>query len=180
MNVRVISATNSDLAAKVRDKEFREDLYFRIKGATIDIPPLRSRRDDIPLLVDHFIKQVCQAHGIKAKRMTPEARRILMAYPWPGNVRQLRNVVENMVVLSGESDRLTVEDLPLEIYRPPGQLTADKPLGQLAGISIEEAEKELIRNTLKMVSGNREQAAGILGIGERTLYRKIKEYGLEE
>ena len=101
-----------------------------------------------------------------------------MSYPWPGNVRQLRNTIENMVVLA-DDDKLTVTDLPPEIYRPPGQDSA-QPLGQLAGVSLEEAEKELIRNTLKMVSGNREQAATILGIGERTLYRKIKEYGIEE
>ena len=101
-----------------------------------------------------------------------------MAHPWPGNVRQLRNVIENMVVLAG-GERLTVDDLPAEIYRPPGQAPGER-LDQLAGISIEEAEKQLIRNTLKMVGGNREQAAGILGIGERTLYRKIKEYGLKD
>jgi len=178
VNVRVISATNSDLAARVRDKQFREDVYFRIKGATLDIPPLRQRREDIPLLIDHFIRQANQAHGVKAKGVSAEARRVLMSYPWPGNVRQLRNVIENMVVLAG-GPMLGVGDLPAEIYRPPGQQAAAQ-LDQLAGISLEEAEKELIRSTLKMTGGNREQAADILGIGERTLYRKIKEYGLSE
>lgn len=178
VNVRVLSATNSDLAGRVRAKEFREDLYFRIKGATIEIPPLRNRRDDIPPLIEHFIARANQTHRTKIKGVTPDARRVLMAYPWPGNVRQLRNTIENMVVLAS-GDRLSVDDLPAEIHRPPHDLQ-DKQFGQLAGISLEDAEKELIRNTLKMTGGNREQAAGILGIGERTLYRKIKEYGLQE
>ncbi len=178
VNVRIISATNSDLAARVKDKEFREDLYFRIKGATIEIPPLRQRRDDIPLLIEHFIERANESHGTKVGGITPEARRVLVAYPWPGNVRQLKNVIENMVVLAA-GDRLTVDDIPAEIHTPPNG-AADQQFSSLAGISLEDAEKELIRNTLKMVSGNREQAANILGIGERTLYRKIKEYGLSE
>ena len=178
VDVRIISATNTDLAERVRRKEFRQDVYFRIKGATIAIPPLRERREDIPLLIEHAIRQANEAHGAKVKGIGPEAKRVLMGQPWPGNVRQLRNVVENMVALATE-ERLGVQDLPPEIYQPP-QEAARRRLGGLAGISIEEAEKELIRNTLKMVAGNREQAAGILGIGERTLYRKIKEYGLKE
>ena len=179
VDVRIVSATNSDLPQRVKEKKFRDDLYFRIKGATIDIPPLRSRREDIPLLIEHFIKLANASHGSKVKTVAGDAKRVLTAYPWPGNVRQLRNVVENMVVLAGNGDKLEINDLPPEIHRPPGQADASQ-IGQLTGISLEEAEKELIRNTLKMVSGNREQAAGILGIGERTLYRKIKEYGLEE
>jgi DNA-binding NtrC family response regulator len=177
VDVRILSATNTDLAERVEAKQFREDVYFRIKGATIAIPPLRERREDIPLLIDHFIKQTNAAHGTKIKGVTADARRVLAAYPWPGNVRQLRNVVENMVVLAA-GEKLTVDDLPSEIHRRPDEI-ASAQLGQLAGISIEEAEKELIRNTLKMVGGNREQAARILGIGERTLYRKIKEYDLK-
>jgi two-component system response regulator HydG len=179
VNVRVISATNSDLEAKVKEKQFREDLYFRIKGATIEIPPLRNRREDIPLLIDHFIRQANRSHGTKVKGLTADARRVLTAYPWPGNVRQLRNVVENMVVLAGEAERLTVDDLPPEIHSRPGQ-APEGSIQTLAGISLIEGEKELIRNTLKMLGGNRVQAASILGIGERSLYRKIKEYGLEE
>ena len=178
VNVRIISATNTDLAERVREKDFREDLYFRIKGATIDIPPLRQRREDIPLLIEHLIAQANQAHGTRVKGISADVRRVLMAYPWPGNVRQLRNVIENMVVLAA-GEKLSVDDLPPEIHRPPEELS-DRQFGQLAGISIEEAEKQLIANTLKMVGGNREQAANILGIGERTLYRKIKEYGLKE
>ena len=178
VNVRIISATNTDLAERVSRKEFREDLYFRIKGITIGIPPLRERREDIPVLMDHFIQQASKAHGRNVKGISADAARAIMSYPWPGNVRQLRNVIENMVVLAG-GDKLTVQDLPSEIYTPPGA-GAGAQVSQLAGMSLEEAEKELIRSTLKMVAGNREQAANILGIGERTLYRKIKDYGLKE
>ncbi|MBN1553994.1 MAG: sigma-54-dependent Fis family transcriptional regulator [Phycisphaerae bacterium] len=178
VDVRIVSATNSDLAEKVQADEFRDDLYFRIKGATIDIPPLRRRREDIPMLIDHFIQAGNKAHGTKIKGVSPEARRVLMGYPWPGNVRQLRNVIENMVVLA-TGDKLTVDDLPAEIHTPPAG-AAEGQFSELAGISIEEAEKQLIRNTLKMLEGNREKAAQLLGIGERTLYRKIKEYDLKE
>ncbi len=178
VNVRIISATNTDLAQRVQDGKFRQDLFYRIKGTTIDIPPLRQRREDIPLLIDHFVSEANETHSRNIKGITPEARRVLMAQPWIGNVRQLRNVIENMIVMTN-SDRLTVEDLPAEIHKQPGA-AASQQLEQLAGISIETAEKELIRNTLKMVSGNREQAAKILGIGERTLYRKIKEYDLKQ
>jgi len=178
VDVRVISATNSDLAKRVEDKQFRQDLYFRIKGATVEIPPLRQRREDIPLLTEHFIAEANGKRQTKVKGITKAAGRVLMAYPWPGNVRQLRNVIGNMVVLA-DGERLTVEDLPPEIYRRPDQI-ASQQLDKLAGISLEDAEKQLIANTLKMVGGNRERAAEILGIGERTLYRKIKEYGLKQ
>ncbi len=178
VDVRVISATNSELAEKVENKEFREDLYFRIKGATIELPPLRERREDIPLLIDQFIRRANETHGTNIKGISPEARKVLMAYPWPGNVRQLRNTIENMVVLAA-GDALTVDDLPPEIHRRPED-AAGGQLGALAGISLEDAEKELIRNTLKMTEGNREQAARVLGIGQRTLYRKIKEYDLRD
>jgi len=178
VDVRIISATNHDLAQQVADKKFREDLYFRIKGATIDIPPLRQRREDIPLLIDMFIKQANEKHDRKIKSLDKDAARVLLAYDWPGNVRQLRIVIENIVVMAA-GRKIVLDDLPPEIYTPPG-LGPNRQLENLAGISIEDAEKELIRNTLAMVSGNREQAARILGIGERTLYRKIKEYDLKD
>lgn len=176
VNVRFISATNRRLEDMVGEKQFREDLYFRIKGATILIPPLRERREDIPVLLHYFLTQAAEKYGKELDGIAPEAQQVLMSYHWPGNVRQLKNVIENMVVLTA-GKRLGINDLPADI-RP--KTTAD-PVGgmnNLVGISIEQAEKELIRNTLKMVEGNRESAAKILGIGERTLYRKIKEYDL--
>ena len=175
VDVRVVSATNRDIEQMVADRSFREDLYFRIKGVTITLPPLRERRDDIPLLLHYFLKQTAEKYDKPIESVEPEVQQRMMSFAWPGNVRQLRQTVENMVVLA-PGDALTADLLPPEI-RPP---TADDPagLGDLVGISIEQAEVELIRNTLKLTDGNREQAAKILGIGERTLYRKIKEYGL--
>ena len=175
VDVRVVSATNRDIEQMVADRTFREDLYFRIKGVTITLPPLRERRDDIPLLLHYFLKQTAEKYDKPIESIEPEVQQRLMSFAWPGNVRQLRQTVENMVVLA-PGDALTADLLPPEI-RPP---TADDPagLGDLVGISIEQAEVELIRNTLKLTDGNREKAAKILGIGERTLYRKIKEYGL--
>jgi two-component system response regulator HydG len=177
VDVRLISATNRDLDEMVAEKHFREDLFFRIKGVTIRIPPLRERREDIPLLIYYFLKQAAERYNKPLETVEASAQQMLMSYSWPGNVRQLKNVIENMVVLSN-GNQLTQENLPREIR--PGGGDASANMNSLVGISIEQAEKELIRNTLKMVDGNREQAAKILGIGERTLYRKIKEYGLTE
>jgi two-component system response regulator HydG len=175
VDVRLISATNKKLDEMVADKHFREDLYFRINGVAIPLPPLRERREDIPLLLLYFVKQAAEKYHKETDGFSPEAQQILMSYGWPGNVRQLRNVVERMVVLA-TGPRLTVDTLPPEI-RP----AAGEPVGgmnNLVGIRIDQAERELIRNTLKLVNNNREQAAKLLGIGERTLYRKIKEYDL--
>jgi two-component system response regulator HydG len=175
VDVRFISATNRNLEEMVQDNKFRQDLYFRIKGATIQLPPLRERREDIPLLTHFFMQQAADKYGKQLAGIQPEAQQMLMSYGWPGNVRQLRNAVENMVVLSA-GDKLTLDTLPTEIR--PTAADAAGGMNNLVGIPITQAEKELIRNTLKMVNGNREQAAKILGIGERTLYRKIKEYEL--
>jgi two-component system response regulator HydG len=177
VDVRVVSATNRDIDEMVGERTFREDLYFRIKGVTIAIPPLRERREDIPLLMHFFIQQTAEKYGKHIESVDAEVQQQMMGYSWPGNVRQLKTVVENMVVLA-PGERLTAELLPPEIRRGGAVGAEASNLGQLVGISIEQAELELIRNTLKMTEGNREKAAKILGIGERTLYRKIKEYGL--
>ena len=175
VDVRLISATNKKLDELVADKHFREDLFFRINGMAIVIPPLRERREDIPLLIHFFMRQAAEKYQKEIEGMTPEGQQALMSYSWPGNVRQLRNVIERMVVLSA-SNKIGVETLPPEIR--PAAADVGGSMNNLVGISIEQAEKELIRNTLQLVNGNREQAAKILGIGERTLYRKIKEYNL--
>jgi two-component system response regulator HydG len=175
VNVRLISATNRDLDEMVKEKQFREDLFFRIKGVTILLPPLRERREDIPLLSYYFLKQAAERYGKPNLSMKPQTQQLLVGYSWPGNVRQLKNVIENMVVLSPEGE-LGPETLPSEIR--PGNHAPVGGMNNLVGISMAQAEQELIRNTLKMTNGNREQTAKILGIGERTLYRKIKEYGM--
>jgi two-component system response regulator HydG len=175
VDVRLISATNRKLEEMVAEKNFREDLYFRIKGITILLPPLRERREDIPLLVHFFEKQATEKYNKPIDGIDPDAMQVLMNYSWPGNVRQLRNAIDTMVVLSN-GIKLTVADLPPDIRPAGGEVVGG--LDNVAGIRLEQLEKEAIDKTLKMVHGNREQAAKLLGIGERTLYRKIKEYGL--
>ncbi|HET6428697.1 MAG TPA: sigma-54 dependent transcriptional regulator, partial [Phycisphaerae bacterium] len=117
VDVRVVSATNTQLEQRVKEDRFRQDLFFRLNGVTLTVPPLRERREDIPLLIDHFIDQANRAHGTKITGIVPAAQRALVTHEWPGNVRQLRNVVENMVVLADEG-KLGVEDLPLELRGP--------------------------------------------------------------
>ena len=174
VDVRIISATNQDLEAKVEDKAFRQDLYYRIKGVEIDIPPLRERREDIPLLLKHFLTEFAESEKRAVKDFTPSALRLLKNYDWPGNVRELRNCIKAMVVLT-DSEKIDVADLPFEIQQRSG---STESISDLAGVNLNELEKTAIRRTLEMVNGNRELAAKMLGIAERTLYRKIKEYGL--
>jgi DNA-binding NtrC family response regulator len=193
VDVRFIAATNKDLESAVRDRSFREDLYFRIKGVTISLPPLRERREDIPLLIQHLLDRSAKKLGKNIVGIDSEAKATLMAYSWPGNVRQLENVVENMVILA-QGDRLTMADIPPDIAPAMrassaaastalvhvGPNTPSTAITNLGGVNLADLEKQAIEKTLEMVQGNREQAAKILGIGERTLYRKIKEYGLQE
>jgi DNA-binding NtrC family response regulator len=175
VDTRIISATNRNLDEMVAEKQFRQDLYYRINGVTIRIPPLRERREDIPLLLHYFLQRSAEEDRKPIEGIDSEAQKYLMSYSWPGNVRQLQKTVKQMVVLA-TGPKITVDNLPQEIRPAPSDPIGG--LGNLVGISLEQAERELIRNTLKQTGGNREQAAKILGIGERTLYRKIKEYGL--
>ena len=177
VDVRVISATNHDLVALVEEKKFRQDLYFRIKGVSIVVPALKNRVEDIPEFIDYFIEEAVSQTGSKVSGITDAAGRLLANYDWPGNIRQLRNCIRTMVVMC-DTDKLDVRDIPPEIYQIrqlPGQT---RPVGDLAGMSLNELEKQAIIDTLARTDNNREKAAKILGIGERTLYRKIKEYGL--
>jgi len=196
VDVRLVSATNRDLDGLMAERRFREDLYFRVKGVSITIPPLRERREDIPLLVHVFVRQISEKYGKPIDSVAPEAQQALMNYGWPGNVRQLRQAVESTVVLA-EGPVIGLRDLPAEVRGTAGaagvaaavtQATAAAPssgeasgdagVGHLAGRPIEEVEREHIRQTLELTKGNREQAAKLLGMGERTLYRKLKDYGL--
>jgi two-component system response regulator HydG len=182
VDVRVISATNHDLAKLVEEKKFRQDLFFRIKGVSVTLPPLRSRPQDIPELFGYFLKEACRDVNCDIHLITEPAMRALMNYPWPGNVRQLRHVVRTSVVMC-DSDTLDLGDLPPEISRVR-QLQAPSAASQpvnydgMAGKSLSEVEREHIRRTLEMTDHNRAETAKILQIGERTLYRKIKEYDL--
>ena len=186
-DVRLVSATNKDLNALIARGEFREDLYFRIKGAQVQLPPLRERREDIPRIVQSAVARAMKAMGREhdpLPTVTDAAMMRLTSYHWPGNVRQLLNVVQNMAVQAmGEAsgpeltldtrhipDDVRVGDLP--------EAEESTPAASLAGTTLEQIEKRAIRETLRLTGGNREQAAKLLGIGERTLYRKLKEYGV--
>jgi two-component system response regulator HydG len=177
VDVRVISATNHDLAKKVKDGEFRQDLFFRIKGVSLTLPPLRQRPEDIRELIRYFLKEAAGEIGCRTADITEEAENILVNYEWPGNIRQLRNCIRTMTVMS-DNDKLDVKDIPPEINQirrlGPGRKTS----ANLAGVSLDELEKQAIADTLSKTGNNREKTAKELGIGERTLYRKIKEYGL--
>ena len=177
VDVRLLAATNRDLKGMVQKGEFRADLLFRLQVVTIELPALRDRSGDVPLLIDHFIREFAGKHKREVARIEPEARTLLVRYPWPGNVRELRNVIENMVVLA-RGNVLTEADVPESLQQAAGSSRAQAGSFELAGRSLEELERELIRVNLELMAGNREKTAKVLGIGERTLYRKIKEYGL--
>jgi two-component system response regulator HydG len=177
VNVRLISATNRDLKEGIGSGGFRQDLYHRLKVVSVHLPPLRSRREDITLLTDYFMKQFAASHGKTVTSMSQAARKSLMAHPWPGNVRELKNTIESMVVIDSDGV-LDVDDLTEDLVPPAPGLVGPGSTGvdQLVGRPLEEVEKHYIAETLKLTSGNREESAKLLGIGERTLYRKIKEY----
>ena len=174
VDVRLVSATNRSLEDLIKAKQFREDLYFRLKVVRIVLPPLRDRREDIPLLTEFYLHRLAAEHAKPVTGITPEALRVLAAYAWPGNVRELINTLETMIVLA-QKPILDVADIPPEIRPAAGAA----PQAELRpGMTLGEAERLLIERTLEMTKGNRSQAAAILGIGQRTLYRKIKEYGM--
>jgi len=175
VDVRLLSATNQDLDELVKRGKFREDLYFRLRVVRVALPALRQRREDIPLLTEHYLRRIAREHGKNIKGITPEAQRALAAYDWPGNIRELINTLETMILLAPH-ETLQVEDIPPEIH-PSGQETEAN--GFTPGMSLADAERIVIARTLEMTGGNRQQAARMLGIGERTLYRKIKDYGLK-
>ena len=179
VNVRILSATNRNLEDGIEAGTFRNDLYHRLKVVTIRLPNLRERSQDVPILIDHFIRLLARKHGKQIKGVSPPARRKLLAFDWPGNVRQLRNVVESMVVVDYDG-LLDMDDLPEELAEPaePAAEPATQSLTGLVGRSLEDLERLFIAETLRVTGGNREEAAKMLGIGERTLYRKIKEFGL--
>ncbi len=175
-DVRVIAATNADLKKKVEDREFREDLFYRLNQWVIDVPPLRERREDIPLLAHYLLREANREHGLSVDGISSEAMILLTKYYWPGNVRELKNVIES-VACEVESRRIEADDLP-ETVRG-SRAIVPVSAGGLVGLTMDEVERLMIERTLQATGGNREQAARMLNIGTRTLYRKIKEYGLQ-
>jgi DNA-binding NtrC family response regulator len=174
VDCRVIAATNRDLSQAIKQGQFREDLYYRLNVVNIHLPPLRERKEDIPLLISSFLTELAEAAGKRLEGLDPKARTALYNYHWPGNVRELRNCLESAVVLARGS-QITLEDLPPHI-----RSDADKNYVKLSlGITLAQAEAELIRAELLAQNGNKTKAAEVLGIGRKTLHRKIQEYGLE-
>jgi DNA-binding NtrC family response regulator len=173
VDVRIIAATNRDLKQAIEMGEFREDLFYRLNVVNIHIPPLRDRKEDIPLLMAAFLKEFARENEKKIEGIEPKTRMILYNYSWPGNVRELRNCIESAVVMS-KSNILTVEDLPPHIRAD----SEGDSIQLTTGVSLADAEKEVIRATLAAQNGNKSRAAEILGIGRKTLHRKLQEYGL--
>jgi transcriptional regulator with PAS, ATPase and Fis domain len=173
VDVRLVAATNRDLKERVDKELFREDLYYRLCVVEIRLPPLRDRRDDIPLLVRHFIDQIACESNRPVKDITPEALDALMVYDWPGNIRELRNTLESVIVLSLK-EQIELSDLPPHI-------SGARPIQALvkSGMTLADLEKEAIRRTLEETGGHRAKSAEVLGISVRTLQRKIQEYRLD-
>ena len=181
VNTRIISATNRDLKQAIQEGIFRNDLYYRLQVIPINLPPLRERKEDIPLLANHFISLFNIEFKKNIKKISPEVTRLFQSYSWPGNVRELRNVIERAILLEAE-DELLVEHLPLEISLEQ-ELTEGvqevKNLDELYPISIKEMEELLVNKTLKETEGNKSKAARILGISRQTLREKVKLYNID-
>jgi len=175
VDVRVIAATNAALEAMVARSEFRRDLYYRLKVVTIQVPPLRERQSDIPVLVETFLDELSRVNAVPRKGITPEALEALQAYSWPGNVRELKNLLESMLV-SVPGNLIRLQDLPASVQGSSADAEHAEPV---PGMTLAEMERELIRRTLDHTGGNRTHSAALLGIGVRTLQRKIHGYGIE-
>jgi two-component system response regulator HydG len=178
IDVRILAATNRDLERSVADGTFRRDLYFRLNVLTLRIPPLRQRRQDIPLLVAHILERIGRDAGME-KAISDEALKALLNYDWPGNVRELENSLERACALTSASE-LQLRDLPAQICSAPMEMMAMSPPSTMHGIvPMAELEKQTILAALSQVNGDKMLAARLLGIGKTTLYRKLKEYGAQ-
>ncbi len=176
-NVRLLAATNADLERLVRETAFREDLYYRLRVVTLEVPPLRERHEDIEELCRIFLDQISRANMLRPRRLTKAALDVLMSYPWPGNVRELLNTLEAIVVATPH-ETIDVVDLPGRIRGLPQERSRNE--NTLVGRALKEIEAEAIRATLFHVGGSRTEAARILGIGLRTLRRKIRDLQLDD
>ena len=175
VDVRVVSATNRDLDKDAAEGVFREDLFYRLNVVGIEIPPLRKRKADIPPLIEHFMKQYATVHGKHIAYLTPEARDLLVKYSYPGNIRELSNIIEQAVVLT-RGDTIVPDDLPSRVSPPPESQDTQKPLKQ----SVEAVEKRKLFDTLKETGGNKSAAARLLGVSEGKIRYLLKKYGGEE
>ena len=174
VDVRIVAATNRDLEAEVKAGRFREDLFYRLNVIHIHVPPLKERKDDIPLLIASFVQRFAEENGKKIKGIESKARSALYKYDWPGNIRQLQNCIESAVVMCG-GEEITLDDLPPSI----SQASSESQIMIPSGITLAEAEKMLIQQNLAALKGNKSKTAEVLGIGRKTLHRKLADYGLE-
>ncbi len=172
VDVRIIAATNRDLATEVEQGRFREDLYYRLNVVTLEVPPLRKRAGDIRLLAEFFVQRYAEKNRRTVESITSECLRQLQAYPWPGNVRELENAIERGVILM-RGEQLSEKSLPLQVqkhFRNSGERSSERPA------TLQEAERELIRKTLEETGGNKSEAARRLGITRKTLQNKLQKY----
>ncbi|MEZ4460438.1 MAG: sigma-54 dependent transcriptional regulator [bacterium] len=179
VDVRVLCATNRDLRDEVKRGAFREDLFFRINVITVTAPPLRHRREDIPLLADYFIARAALRHDLPRKTLAPAALERLMSHAWPGNVRELENELEKLVILSGEDK--VIEDTYIQLSSKSRNSFADMATANLTlPDAVEALERHMILEVLKRTNWNKSQAARDLGVSRRNLIRKVADFGLEE
>ncbi|MBX5482838.1 MAG: sigma-54-dependent Fis family transcriptional regulator [Myxococcaceae bacterium] len=173
VDVRLVAATNRDLAAEVKAGRFREDLFYRLNVVAVTLPPLRARKGDIPMLFNHFVEKYAAAYGKEIRGVAPGVMNALLSHDWPGNVRELENVTERAVVLARGTE-LTADDLPLPLRGPrPGRKDVD---ALIPGATLKEIEREAILRTLQMVGGSTSRAAEVLGISVRKIQYRLKEY----
>jgi DNA-binding NtrC family response regulator len=168
-----VSASNQNLEDAVRRAEFRQDLFYRLNVVPIRLPDLQHRREDIPLLVHHFLQKFADQHGEGVRRFNSDAMRILMTHAWPGNVRELENAVEHALTMGG-GDVLTAGDLPASVASPDRDVVRESAA---ENASLEEVERRYILSIMEKVGGHQINAARVLGIDRRTLYRRLRQYG---
>ena len=172
VDVRVIAATNKNLEEEIKKGNFRDDLYFRLNVVHIEVPPLRERKEDIPLLVNAFLDEFNKENNRSIKGISSQAKKAIQSYDWPGNIRELRNCIESAVVMC-TTEEIQLEDLPSNVVKS----SSDNVISIPFGITLEEAEKIIIERNLMANSNNKSKTADILGIGRKTLQRKLSEWG---
>ncbi len=176
---RIIAATSRNLTKAIEQGAFREDLYYRLNVFPVNLPPLRERREDIPLLLEHFFQKFASLANQTLPAISPDAREALLNYHYPGNVRQLANIVERLSVTC-QAGNISLPDLPKEVLKEAGQPAgSEERLKELPqdGVPLKEVERELILRTLQKTAGNKHAAAKMLGITRRLLYLRLAEYG---
>ena len=184
LDIRIVAATNSDLRQMVKEGSFREDLFYRLNVIPVRLPPLRARREDVPLLAQHFIKKSCQDNGVAVKPITQEALRVLMAYEWPGNIRQFENAIEHAVAMSLTANEIGPEALPEEVRTRSGPAVVPTVSIPDEGINftsvVSQLERELILRCLEKTGGNKRQAARLLNLSRTTFIDKLQRLNVEE